>query len=213
MLGQIRWGSGRKIGLQCEQILGLSVLTLELPWSSRRPERVVRKGAVLLHSRRVRCVLTPPEFPWWPVLMQSGLRPVDTGPLRCKLVPAWVAAQLGQRSIPRETAVVRLKGERNEPTLEGIARELCPLVRSLVLDLPGGERAANRLRRELGIPVLPRGFDGAHLTLRLQDGPVLEGAEITLLDRNLPTDCDRLSLLAVLWETGRINDQEITLKL
>ena len=212
MLGQIRWGNGRKTVVSAEQILGLPVLTVELPRPSRRPERAVRKGAVLLGSHHVRYVLTPPEFPWWSVLAQSGIRPVDTVGLRCKLAPVWVAAQLGQRSIPRENAVVRLKGERNEPALEGIARELCPLVRSLVLDLPDGERTANRLRHEWGIPVLPRGFDGVHLTLRLQDGPVLAGAEITLSGRKMPTDCDRLSLLAVLWETGRVKTEEIALK-
>lgn len=213
MLGRIRWGNGRKAAVSVERILGLSVLTVELPQHARRPERAVRKGAVLLRSRSVNCVLTPPEFPWWPILLQAGLRSVDTEALRCMLAPAWVSAQLERRRIPRETAVLRLKGEGSEPALEVLARTLCPLVRSLVFDLPGGERAAARLRREMGIPVLPRDFAGVHLTLWLQEGPVLAGAEITLPGRELPADSDRVSLIGALWETGRIKSEEIALKI
>ena len=213
MLGRIRWGSGRKTVGTVEQILGLPILTVDLPRHARRPERALRRGIALLRKNGVKRVLTPPKFPGWPLLIQAGLRPVDTAPLRRALAPAWVAAQLRRRDIPREQAVLRLSGEEREPALEGLARALCPLVRRLVFDLPGGNTAADRLRREMGLPVLPHDFTQANLTLRLRKGPVLTGAGFTLPGRELPADCDRLPLLSVLWETGRIKAEEIALKL
>ena len=213
MLGRMRWENGRKVELAVEQIHGLSVLTVGLPQRSRRPERAVKKGAELLFRNGVRCVLTPPDFPWWPDLVRSGLRPVETRKLRCMLALAWVQAQLDGRNIPRDRAVLCLKGERYDPVLEPLARVLCPLVRRMVFDVPGGEAAANRLRREMGMPILPSDFNEVQLTLQLEEGPVLTGAEITLPGRELPADCDSIPLIAVLWETGRIKLEEIVLNI
>lgn len=213
MLGQIRWGSGRKTVLRTELILGLPVLTAELPRNARKQKREIKRGVALLRKNRVFRVLAPAQFPWWPLLEREGLRPVETRALRYMLAPVWVAAQLNRRKIPPETAVLCLKGERFEPALEVLARQLCPLVRSLVFDVPGGVGAANRLRREMGIPVLPSDFREVHLTVWLDDGPVLAGAEITLPGKELPPDCDRFSLIGALWECGRIKAEEIVLKL
>lgn len=213
MLGRIQWGSGRKIVLRTEQLLGLSVLTVELPQNSRKLKREITRGAELLRKNRVVRVLTPAEFPWWPILVCAGLRPVETRMLRCMLAPIWVAAQLKRRDIPRERAILCLKGERSEPALEQLSRELCPLVRSLVFDVPGGDEAASRLRREMGMPVLPSDFTEVDLTMRLDRGPVLAGAEITLQGRELPAGCDGVSLIGALWENGRIKSEEIALKL
>ena len=213
MLGWIRWGSERRIKLYTGRLCGLSVLTAQLPENARRPERAVDKAARMLRKNRVLRVLTPPDFSWWPLLARAGLCPVDTARLRCALAPAWVEAQLERRGVPPERAVLRLTGTEREPALNGLARALCPLARGLTFDLPGGEEAANRLRREMGIPVLPAGSAQAHLTLHLRDGPVLTGAEPALPGRVLPADCDRLPLLSVLWETGRIKTEEIVLKI
>lgn len=213
MLGRIRWGSGRKIVFGAERMLDLSVLTVALPQRARRPERAVRKGISLFLKHRVKYVLTPSDFPWWSILIELGLRPVDTIPLRCALTPVWVTAQLKRRGITQEQAILRLKGERWEPALEGLARDLCPIVRRLVFDVPGGEAVANRLRCEMGLPVLPGHITNVHLTLWLNDGPVLTGAEFTLPGRELPADCDRLPMISVLWEAGRIKTEEIVLKI
>ena len=212
MLGRIRRGSGRRVESAVEQIHALSVLTIGLPPLSRRPERALKKGIDLLCREGVKRVLTPSDFPWWSELVRSGLRPVETGLLRCALAPVWVEMQMKRRNIPRAEVVLRLKGERYDPMLEPLARALCPLVRRMVFDVPGGEVAANRLRRETGMPVLPVDFTETHLTLRLCDGPVLTGVEITLPGRKLPTDCDTAALISVLWETGRIKLEEIVLK-
>lgn len=212
MLGRIQWGSGRKAALRTEQIHGLSVLTVELPQRSRRWKREIRRGAELLRKNHVIRVLTPAQFPWWSILEQEGLRPVETRMLRCILAPVWVTAQLKRKNIPPEQAVLCLKGERSDPALAQLARELCPLVRSMVFDIPGGNGVAERLRREMGIPVLPGDFGDVHLTLQLDEGPVLAGAEITLSGRELPPDCDGVSLIGALWENGRIQPEEIALK-
>lgn len=213
MLGRIRWGSGHKIKLYHERILGLPVLTAEMPCSCRSSERTVRKAARLLRKNRVVRVLTPPDFPWWPLLKQAGLGPVDTARLRWELVPVWVTAQLCRLEVPRERAILCLSGAEREPALHGSARALCPLVRGLVFDLPGGGEVADCLRKQMGMPVLPRDFDRVHLTLLLRGGPVLTGAEITLPGRTWPADCDGLPLLSALWEAGRIKAEEIALKI
>ena len=213
MLGRIRWGNGRKIELYTERLCGLFVLTANLPQNTRAPERAAGRAARLLRKNRVIRVLAPPEFPWWGLLRDAGLRAVDTSALRRALAPVWVERLLKRQGIAPERAVLRLKGEEKEPALEELARTLCPLVHGMVFDLPGGPAAAECLRREMGVPVLPAGFAEAHLTLLLRDGPVLTGAEAVLPGRVLPADCDRLSLISVLWETGRIKSEEIALKL
>lgn len=213
MLGRIRWGNGRKIELYTERLCGLSVLTAKLPENSRRPERAVGKAARLLRKNRVVRVLTPPEFLWWEILWDAGLCPVDTAGLRRTLAPVWVAAQLKRQGVSPQQAVLRLSGEERETALEGLARALCPLVYGLVFDLPGGEAAAERLRREMGIPVFPTDYAKVHLTLPLRNGPVLTGVEAALPGRVLPDDCDRFPLLSVLWESGSVKTEEIVLKL
>lgn len=213
MLGRMRWGRGRKVVLEAEQILGLSLLSVELPQGSRRPERMVQKGAELLRRNRVTRVLVPAEFPWWEVLAHNGLRPVETRALRCALAPAWVAAQLKRQNISPEDAVLCLRGEKGEPELERVARTLCPVIRNLILDVPGGNMTAKRLRQEMGIPVLLGGSFAAHLTLQFDGGPVLTGANVALPSKTLPPDCDRFPLLGVLWENGRIKIEEIALEI
>ena len=213
MLGRVRWGSGRKVALKREDLLGLPVLLAELPRNSRRPERNVKQSAELFRKKRVTRVLTPPEFPWWAILVRAGLQPVETRRLRIVLAPAWVEVQLERRNIRPTDAVLCLQGEKTEYDMELIARELCPLVRNLILDFPGGYETANRLRRELGIPILPRECPNAHLTLRLDEGPLLIGAKFALKDKTLPDDCEADSLISALWESGRVKTEEILLRI
>lgn len=213
MLGRIRWGEERKMGLEQERLLDLPVLTLRLPMQTRGQERRVKKGARLLAGHRVTRVLTPPNFPHWKHLMEQGLRPVDTQALRCMLAPAWAAAALTVGGTRPERAVVALSGARESSDMERVAMALCAMVRNLVIDVPGGGALAARLRREYGLPVLPAQAVRADLTLRFDPGPVLEGAQFLLKQAELPRDCETLPLLSALWESGRVKTEEITIRI
>lgn len=209
MLGRVRLGENRRPRIEMEQVLGLPVLTLEVSDRTRGGERRLSRGARLLTEYRVTRVLAPPRFGGWPILLKRGLRPVETQALRCALSPAWVRAALQARDIHPERAVLALTGTRESWEMERVARALCPLVRNLVIDVPGGGALAARLRREYGLPVLPARAARADLTLRFDHGPVLEDAGFALAQARLPADCEALPLLSALWESGRIKTEEI----
>lgn len=209
MLGWIRWSKGRKIRFEQELILGLPLLALYLPERMRGQERRVRKGARLLIEHRVTRVLTPPEFAWWPILMQAGLRPVETQALRCRLAPAWVKASMAAVGIQSEQSVLRLSGSRETPDMVLAAHQLCPMVRNLIIDVPGGESLAARLQKEYGLPILPARSAQANLTLCFDSGPALKGATYVLVGEELPVDCEFLPLLSALWECGRVKTEDI----
>lgn len=213
MLGRIQWSRERNIRLESERLLDLQVLKLSLPERMRGQERRARKGARLLAGHRVTRVLTPPDFPLWPLLQEQGLRPVDTQALRCALACAWVRAALAARGIRPENAVLRLEGPRESAGMAQVAWKLCPLVRNLVIDVPGGGMIAARLRQEAGLPILPARSARADLTLRFDDGPVLTGAGYALAGAVLPADCETLPLLSALWECGRIRAEKITIQI
>lgn len=213
MLGWFRWGEGRKIRLEQDHIRGLPVMVLYLPERMRGRERRVRKGASLLAERRVTRVLVPPGFDDWPLLMQCGLRPVDTQALRCALAPEWVKTVLAGRGITAQRAVLLLTGARESPDMAQVARALCPIVRNLVIDVPNGGVLASSLRREYGLPVLPARATREDLTLSFEAGPLLEGAKYGLRGAELPADCEILPLLSVLWECGRVKTEDILLKI
>lgn len=212
MLGRLSWRSERGIRLRTEQIFGLSVLTLELPEGTHRPERALKKGAELLRQHRVTHILTPPQFEKWAVLGYAGLRPVDTRALRCALAPAWIQTVLETKGISLEQAILCLKGEREEPDMERVARMLCPLVRNLIIDVPQEGFLAQHLRREFGMPVLPISSAVANLTLIFDSGPILPGIRLELKQKSVPKDCEMLPLISVLWENRRIKTEEIIIR-
>lgn len=212
MLGRLCWKSERTIQLRSEQLLGLPVLTLNIPEQARRPERVLKKGAELLRRHRVTHILVPPQFERWSILEHADLRPVDTRALRCALAPAWVQTVLQAKEITPEQAILCLKGEREEPDMERVARMLCPMVRNLIIDVPRGVLLAQRLRQEFGMPILPVGSGTADLTVIFDSGPRLFGVRFMLKNRELPKDCEILPLLSALWETGRVKREEIVIQ-
>ena len=199
--------------LGSERLLDLPLLTLFLPARTRGQEKRVRKGTRLLIEHRVTRALTPPDFPFWPLLLDLGLRPVDTQALRCALAPAWVQTALAAQGIQPQNAVLLLTGARESTDMARVAWQLCPLVRNLVIDVPGGDAIAARLRWEFGLPVLPARSARADLTLRFDAGPVLTGARYTLAGAALPPDCEALPLLSALWECGRIKTEQIMLQI
>lgn len=116
-----------------------------------------------------------------------------------------------------------LRGTRADRDMARTAAALCPLVRGLVIDAPqGGKELALWLRREFGVPVLPKGERG-EVALSFQEGrPVPEEASLELwgprprlagLRLSAPeleeADRENLPLLAALWEGGRLAPQAI----
>lgn len=208
MLGWIRWSDGRRLRLERENLRDLPVLALYLPRRERGAPRRARKGARALAGRQVTRLLAPPDAPW-ELLRQAGLRPVDTAGLRCALAVPWVVESLRARGVQPERASVCLRGGRVSPELALTARRLCPVVRTLIVDAPEGGRLALHLQRQFGLPVLPPGSARPDLTLRFGGGPLLEGASFAAAGPPLPEDCERLPLLAALWECGRLKTEEI----
>lgn len=211
MLGRIRWSDERRIRAEQEFLMGMRIQVLYLPRCERGLERRMRKGVDLLKAYRVNRVLVPPDFVWWPLLKQLGLRPVETRSLRCTLVSDWVKTVMESAGILPQRAVVRLNGERETSDVLLAAHQLCPIIRNLVIDVPGGEKLTAQLRREYGIPVLPAKSARADLTVWFEEGPVLKGASFGLKDCNLPLDCEVLPLLSALWECGRIKTEDIAI--
>lgn len=211
MLGRVRWSEGRKLRVETEDLLGLTVPTLYLPKRLADNERRVRKGLRLLAQCRVNRLLAPPGFEWWLLAEQIGLHPVDTGRLRCALAPGWMEAVLKARGMLPEQAVLCLRGARESPDMERVARLLCPRVRNLVVVVPGAGALAATLQKEFGLPVLPVRATRADLILDFAPEPTLEGAKYGLRVGCLPSDCEELPLLSALWENGRICAEEIAI--
>lgn len=213
MLGRIRWGEVRKVRIEEERLMGLPVLALTLPTEARRRERAARKGLSMLSGQRVGRVLLPADWDLWPLLRQYGLRGVETGGFRCALAPTWVDAVLRGKGLSPERAVLVLSGERESSSMCRVARVLCPLVRNLVIDVPGEGELSKQLRWEFGLPVLGTRGIRADARLFFAPDPVLHGCAVGIKTKELlPSDCDSMSLLCVLWENQRIKIEDVVLK-
>lgn len=213
MLGWLRWSSGRKAAVEETRLLGLPVMVLQLPERLRGRERKIGKALALLTRRQVSRLLAPPEFEYWPLCIRAGLCPMDSRALRCALAPVWTDLTLRAKGIRPEQAVLRLCGARENSDMERVAHSLCPLVRNLIIDVPGEGKLAAGLRREFGLPVLAAQAAQTDLTLCFDPGPVLERVKYGLRGCQLPHDCEILPLLSALWESGRIKTEEITLQI
>lgn len=194
-----------------EAPLGLPVLRAELPpgLSPRRLERVAGN----LRKRGIRRYFTAPAFQ---DVALPGLSPVDPLPLLRAKGDALALALL--EGVPLRERRVAIRGEKADLLACQLATALCPRVGMLLLDFDRGEEdLRDLLRREQGAaaPTLGGGFApqvslelsprpaGEGETLQLWGRPRLAGLTLTV-ELPLPSDCDPLPLLALLWETGRI---------
>lgn len=230
MTGHIVPGEGNRflVRLSRERMLGLPLLRGEVPGRTMTP-RQVRRTARALRRAGVTRLLAPEGFPFWEEAAGQGLRPVETGELcRALAVPIAMAALDGD-GIPHERASVVLYGERVTRALRAAALELCPQVRQLLIEVPaGGERLQRELSWEFGLPVIePAAVRSADLRLCFSSGgtdrigrevdlsgdtPALGDYWFGLQEKTLPTDAAALSLLAALWNSGRLERDEITVK-
>ncbi len=219
-------GRGRRPRVERRGLMGLSCLWTEIPVNERLRDKArlrrVRRGAEELVRAGVRRVLTAAEFSDWSELKGAGLRPVETETF-CQMLAAPLAlAALGVLGRPPERAAVLLRGASVGPALIRAAEQLCPRVRDLAVDAGAeGEELAAWLRAEFGAAVRPPETTGADVVLCFGPGepagrivfrlygpkPDLAGFFPAPQGLNLPGGLDRLPLLALLWETGRISKE------
>ena len=220
---------GRRPAVTEERLLGLRLLRAEVPVSPRLREagrcRRAARGAAALYRAGVRRALTAPDFPCWAVLEEQGLRPVETEGFCQAIAVPLALAGLRRAGILRRQAVVALAGPRVRRPLFAAAERLCPQVRHLVVDVPGGEgeELAAWLREEYGAAVLAAEAAEPALTLAFGPGggtrgtvlrlygpkPELAGLTPQPTEGALPPELAPLPLLALLWECGRLPVEQI----
>ena len=221
MLGQLVLTPRGRGKPEVVRIYGLPVLRAEVDNSGFWGERRLRWAGRALRRNGVLRVLTPEDL--LPRLEALGLRRVDPEPfVRAQAAPLALAA-LERRGLAPDRAAVALRGARADRAFLRTAEELCPKVRSLIIDAPhGGQELARRLRLEYGVPILPEGERG-QAALVFQAGcsrrnetalelfgprPRLAGLTLTV-PRLKEDDREDLSLLAALWEGGRLRPEDI----
>lgn len=225
MVGYLYWTGERRLRpwLTDGRLWGLPLAVAALP--PGRAERRLRQGARALRRMGVRRVLTPPGFDGWEVLRREGLVPVDPLPL-CRAMAPRLALKL-LAGIPLRERTVALRGEWAAPVAP-TACALCPRVGRLLLDFDrDGETLADTLRARYGVATMPL-CQGARPqvsmefsprsalacpTLKLWGEPQLAGLFILPEEGELPGWVDPLPALELLWETGRIPLDALTVEL
>ena len=80
MLGELRYDAGGDGRVRRGERYGLPLLTVQVRPGGWRERGRVRSAARRLFRLGVRRVLSPADFPHWPLLAAAGLRPVDPLP-------------------------------------------------------------------------------------------------------------------------------------
>ena len=186
------------------------------PWRLRRRLRKAERALVRAGAGRV---ILGSDFPYGDRL--ALLRPVDPVPLWRGTADVLALGALDRAGIPRRRGRVALSAPRLCPELEGAAERLCPQVRALLIDVPGGLDYARYLQARFGLPVTPPAA-GADVTaafgpgggrwgrrLELYPGGSLDGLVLRLPELELPEDCADQAL-ALLWERGAVGRGQLT---
>lgn len=221
MLGQLILTPRGRGNPKIVRLYGLTVLRSEADRSGPWGERRLRRAGRALRREGVMRVLAPEDL--LPLLEGLGLRRVDPDPfVRAHSAPLALAA-LERLGLAPDRAAVALRGLRADRDMLRAAEELCPKVRSLIIDAPrGGRELARQLRREHGVPILPEGERGQaalifqagcprreEVSLELF-GPLPRLAGLTLTAPKLEGgDREDLPLLAALWEGGQLRPEDI----
>lgn len=179
--------------------------------------RIRRAERALLRAGAGRVVLGA-DFPYRDRL--TLLRPVDPVPLWQGAADVLALGALDAEGIPRRRGRVALSAPRLCPALEHAAQRLCPQVRGLLIDAPGGVDYARYLQGKFGLPVTPPAA-GAEVTaafgpgggrwgrtLELYEGGTLNGLVLRAEGLELPEDCAD-QVLALLWERGEAGPEKL----
>jgi len=167
------------------------------PWRLRRR---LRRGERSLARAGAGRVVLGDGFPYGDRL--SLLDPVDTLPFRRGCADVLALGALAAAGIPAQRGTVALSAPRLCGELEGAAERLCPRVRGLLIDAPGGEDYARYLQARFGLPVTPAAA-GADVTAAFGPGGGRWGRRL-----ELPEDCAG-QVLALLWEGGEVKRESL----
>ena len=186
--------------------------------SEWRLERRLRRAERGLAAANVGRVVFRAGFPDGDRLRR--LRPVDPLPLWQGIADLLALGALDAEVVPYRRGRVALSAPRLCVELERTAERLCPLVRGLLIDVPGGEDYARYLQAKFGLPVTPPAA-GAEVTvafgpgggrwgrsLELYGQAGLGGLTVTAEGVELPEDC-RDQVLALLWERGEVKRERL----
>lgn len=184
-----------------------------------RLERRLRRAERELLACGVGRVVLPRGFPYGDRLRR--LRPVDTLPLWRGLADVLALGALDALGVPHCRGRVALSAPRLCGELTGAAERLCPLVRGLLIDAPGGGDYARYLQAKFGLPVTPAAA-GADVTvafgpaggrwgrrLELYGQVDLGGLAVSAEETPLPRDCAG-QVLALLWEQGKLKPEQLS---
>lgn len=182
-----------------------------LSWRLRRAERVLARagtGRVVLGD----------DFPYGDRLRL--LRTVDTLPLRRGCADVLALEALAVEGVPPNRGRVALSAPRLCGELESAAERLCPQVRGLLIDAPGGADYARYLQAKFGLPVSPP-VAGADVTaafgpggrrwgrcVELYPGGSLNSMTLEAEGMDLPLGCAE-QVLALLWEQGQVCREDL----
>ena len=186
-----------------------------------RLERRLRRAERELCAEGVGRVVLRDSFPYGDRLRR--LRPVDPLPLWRETADVLALAALDAEGVPYRRGRVALSAPRLCVELERTAERLCPLVRGLLIDAPGGEDYARYLQAKFGLPVTPPAA-GAEATvafgpeggrwgrcLELYGQANLGGLTVSAEGIELPEDC-RDQVLALLWERGEVKREQLIVR-
>lgn len=179
--------------------------------SPRRLGRRLYRAERALAAEGVCRVVLGPDFPYAGQLQL--LRTVDALPVRRAMADVFALGALELEGVEPRRGRVALSASRLCPELMAAAERLCPQVRGLTIDAPGGMEFARWLHGRFGLPVAPPAA-GADVTLafglgggrwgrtvELYEGGDLGGLELCAPALELPAGYEG-QILALLWEQG-----------
>lgn len=220
MLGQIVWRD-QMTPLEVVDVEGLRLLRGGLPqgegWLWRRR---LKKRLRDFRRQGVYRLLVPEDFNGWETAREMGLRDVNPLPFLRSNAGELLILAMKKEGLQPETCKIALRGTRVGQEMTAAACYLVPRVEDMAIaSEQGGQRLQNLLRQRWGLGVVPDG-DGVVAATRF-DGGGGEGGKVVLsLFGDCPNlgglvvDCGRFSefpqteplkLLAVLWESGKID--------
>ena len=189
--------------------------------SPRRLRRRLRRAERMLARAGAGRVILDGDFPYRDRL--ALLRPVDPLPFWRGCADVLALGALELEGVAPDRGRVALSSPRLCPELERTAQRLCPRVRGLLIDAPGGEDYARYLQAKFGLPVTPPAA-GADMTVafgpeggcwgrrvELYEGGSLNGLELRAEGVDLPEECAD-QVLALLWERGEVGREELRVR-